>query len=636
MRSDWNDRAAEDAYYFVAFGRRRQNDQEFFETADEVLAWLRHEAQRLHAAPRECRALEIGCGPARLIRPLSDVFAEVHGVDVSDRMIELAKRNLAGVRNAYVRANSGADLSAIGDASMDFIYSYAVFQHIPSRDVVMQYLREAIRVLKPGGILTCQINGLPDEAPEFSTWDGARLPAPALVALAGELNCQILALDGIGSQYMWTTWRKRDSQWRDAGPAVSGGAEIREARSAAGRNRVPAARAGEVSLTLKGVHPDWDVAGLSALIGGQPATMRVIHIPSADAVGDITILVPAIAAACAVNVQIFWRGQPACAPFPVDVVEFENEGPSLFMLTDGINILSGRNVVSRFVKILVDNVTEPGRLRAEVNGRAIDCSESVCIDPQRGRYEFNAFLPGSVGRGSHRIDVFEGTKHLAYRHITVGIQQGPDVFRGAPPGACVLEFDGQEWRVIRLGQDSAGEPVAVDGKELQFPDSHFTGVVFRVVPEGVDWREVRRVLKPGGGVYVEAPAGERTEAEIAAGLDLRCRWKRDLARPLGQRRPVAETKALTVLGRARAVWSLLLRAADRRFGIRWARGRAGYYFGEPRSEPDLRARLNGCVRCGDVASHAQLVAAGPPVRSYGLKIYLCPSCGAPNILTEDW
>ena len=53
---------------------------------------------------------------------------------------------------------AGRDLAAFADESFDLVYSYAVFQHIPSRDVVMQYLREARRVLKPGGLLA-----LPDQ-----------------------------------------------------------------------------------------------------------------------------------------------------------------------------------------------------------------------------------------------------------------------------------------------------------------------------------------------------------------------------------------------------------------------------------------------------------------------------------------
>ena len=36
MRDDWNARAREDASYYVAFGRRDQDPEEFFATAEEV------------------------------------------------------------------------------------------------------------------------------------------------------------------------------------------------------------------------------------------------------------------------------------------------------------------------------------------------------------------------------------------------------------------------------------------------------------------------------------------------------------------------------------------------------------------------------------------------------------------------
>ena len=69
MREDWNARAREDANYYVAFGRREQNEDEFFATAAEVVAGVEWELK--HLGPpvnrRARRALEIGCGPGRLI-----------------------------------------------------------------------------------------------------------------------------------------------------------------------------------------------------------------------------------------------------------------------------------------------------------------------------------------------------------------------------------------------------------------------------------------------------------------------------------------------------------------------------------------------------------------------------------------
>ena len=79
MRADWNERAGEDAYYYVAFGRREQDDEEFFSTASDIVKGLVWDLKRVRGRDA---ALEIGCGPGRLMRPMSRNFGEVHGVGV--------------------------------------------------------------------------------------------------------------------------------------------------------------------------------------------------------------------------------------------------------------------------------------------------------------------------------------------------------------------------------------------------------------------------------------------------------------------------------------------------------------------------------------------------------------------------
>ncbi len=177
MREDWNARAREDAGYYVAFGRRESDDVEFFATATEVIKGLEWELRRVPLAERgNWRALEIGCGPGRLMRPMSRHFVEIHGVDVSDEMISLAREKLADILTAHPHATDGSSLTQFADESFDFVYSYAVFQHIPSRDVVFEYLREIHRVLKTGGLARLQFNGLPRGDGQFDTWAGARFP----------------------------------------------------------------------------------------------------------------------------------------------------------------------------------------------------------------------------------------------------------------------------------------------------------------------------------------------------------------------------------------------------------------------------------------------------------------------------
>src|SRR5450759_5997911 len=83
-------------------------------------------------------------------------FGEIHGVDVSDEMIRIGREKLRGIPHAHLHATDGSSLGMFADDSFDMVYSYAVFQHIPSKEVVLEYLRETHRVLKPGGIFRGQ------------------------------------------------------------------------------------------------------------------------------------------------------------------------------------------------------------------------------------------------------------------------------------------------------------------------------------------------------------------------------------------------------------------------------------------------------------------------------------------------
>ena len=72
MRADWNRRAKEDAHFYVAFGRQQQSEADFLASAAETVPIFEREFVRLApAAMSERRALEIGCGPGRLLLPMS-------------------------------------------------------------------------------------------------------------------------------------------------------------------------------------------------------------------------------------------------------------------------------------------------------------------------------------------------------------------------------------------------------------------------------------------------------------------------------------------------------------------------------------------------------------------------------------
>ena len=189
-----------------------------------------------------------------------------------------------------------------------------------------------------------------------------------------------------------------------------------------------------------------------------------------------------------------------------------------------------------------------------------------------------------------------------------------------------------------------GQPVAADPTRLPFPSKQFAGIVLRWQGGQSEWGEVagelRRVLNDEGALYVEIPAITNLDLDqfvkdTEARLALAYRWRWELARLLAPISRLEETEAFSVAGRIRALCSLGLRASDRFLGTRLARGGMGLYFGKVWNQPDPRARLNGCVRCGTARSRDQIVSAVPLTGRFGLVLYLCPECGAPNILTVD-
>ncbi len=190
-------------------------------------------------------------------------------------MIALAREKLSDIHHAFPHAIGGSDLKLFPDLHFDFVYSYAVFQHIPSAEVVFSYLRETVRVLRPGGIARLQLNGLPKSADGYTTWEGVRVGADEIHAFTRELGVELLALTGVDSQYMWTTWRKPAAVSEDfeAGPcrirAVSNAFSSEQAVPASGRLACVAASA-------ENLPPGCDLNSLTVFVDNVPG--RVCYI----------------------------------------------------------------------------------------------------------------------------------------------------------------------------------------------------------------------------------------------------------------------------------------------------------------------------------------------------------------------
>ncbi|MBM3737759.1 MAG: class I SAM-dependent methyltransferase [Acidobacteria bacterium] len=420
MRDDWNARAREDAHYYVAFGRRNQSAEEFFATAADQVRGLTEELKRLPPATAQARrAVEIGCGPGRLMHPMSRYFGEIHGVDISDEMVRLARENLAAVPHAHPHHAPESDLRMLADSSFDFAYSYAVFQHIPSEEVVLGYLREAWRVLKPQGILRCQLNGLPATAKSYDTWSGVRISAERIREFAREQGFKLLALEGIGTQYMWTTLSK-GPDWSAARVAQAG---IRRVTNA--RNSEPAAPVAgpyaSVSLWIDGLPEGADLNSIEVLVAGSAAVPCYLGPAAGDGMRQLNAYLPAGLATGVSRIEVLESGRELCAPAWIRLIRPGPAVPRLTSLGDGIDLLSGTRIVTRTLKAAVEEVRHPESLTARVNGIPAKDPDLFRTDPRLPRHELNFTLPDSVGAGPAMVEIAEGSRVIGRVQVEVAV-----------------------------------------------------------------------------------------------------------------------------------------------------------------------------------------------------------------------
>ena len=95
--------------------------------------------------------LDLGCGIGRVDKYLSRYCKRLCAVDVSDRMLILAKRRLTGLPNVELYRNNGRDFSEFADDTFDLVFALLVFHHLDRIDA-QTYLQEITRVLKKDGI----------------------------------------------------------------------------------------------------------------------------------------------------------------------------------------------------------------------------------------------------------------------------------------------------------------------------------------------------------------------------------------------------------------------------------------------------------------------------------------------------
>ncbi|HJR19039.1 MAG TPA: class I SAM-dependent methyltransferase [Actinomycetota bacterium] len=231
MRTYWDEAARTNAAWYVdtSLSFDSPDLQQFFETGRTVARAAIEEAS-VQPAGRGL-AVEIGSGLGRICKALAERFDRVIGLDISAEMVKRAKELVPDEKISF-EVSSGTDLRPLADGAADLVLTFTVFQHIPDVAVIEGYVREAGRVLKPGGVFVFQWNNTPGarrwafkrsllgflqrtglraerhrrNAPEFL---GSRVPLSRMREALVSAGMELRETKGLDTLYAWAWAVKR-------------------------------------------------------------------------------------------------------------------------------------------------------------------------------------------------------------------------------------------------------------------------------------------------------------------------------------------------------------------------------------------------------------------------------------------
>ena len=130
---------------------------EFFRTGvADVDRYQRIFAKLTNIPSRFRKVLDFGCGVGRLSRAWKGHAEEVVGIDVSEAMVEQARRFNHDLPAIQFIANTRPDLACLDGCQFDLVFSHICLQHM-AWDFTRRYIGEFHRVCAPGGFVAFQL-----------------------------------------------------------------------------------------------------------------------------------------------------------------------------------------------------------------------------------------------------------------------------------------------------------------------------------------------------------------------------------------------------------------------------------------------------------------------------------------------
>jgi SAM-dependent methyltransferase len=174
LMSNWNAMAELDPLWSILSDPEKKfgkwNAEEFFRDGDREAKRVVGMCDANGVSVLYGSMLDFGCGVGRMTRAFSQFFTASVGIDVSGKMVELARKFSADRPHCEFVASASVTMP-FEDARFDFVFSVLVLQHLPTKSMILGYISEFIRVAKDGGVIVFQLT---DEVPFRQRIQGRR------------------------------------------------------------------------------------------------------------------------------------------------------------------------------------------------------------------------------------------------------------------------------------------------------------------------------------------------------------------------------------------------------------------------------------------------------------------------------
>jgi len=215
MKKEWNERTKMNPLFVIATDHS-ETEEDFWNSGidecNDILGISTERYQKIieNKDTSSMNILEIGCGIGRILIPMRKIFGNVTGIDISSEMVLLGQKYVSDIPNCSIVENNGMDLAEFSDNSFDFCYSFIVFQHIPEKQIVENYIKEVSRILKSSCLFRFQVRGTISTKPnEITTWDGVQFTSDEIHEIANDNNFEVIEESSDKEEYYWLTFKSK-------------------------------------------------------------------------------------------------------------------------------------------------------------------------------------------------------------------------------------------------------------------------------------------------------------------------------------------------------------------------------------------------------------------------------------------